>query len=71
MVERPRPDLEYLGSELPIELESDTTVLGGKGSFPSGHVARASAIAFVLVMHFQNDFRVVGLFYGFFLAAWH
>ena len=47
-VERPRPDLEYLGSELPIEIESDTTVLGGKGSFPSGHVARASALAFVL-----------------------
>jgi len=47
-VERPRPDLEYLGSELPIEIESDTTVLGGKGSFPSGHVTRASAIAFVL-----------------------
>jgi len=48
VVERPRPDLEYLGSELPIEIESDTTVLGGKGSFPSGHVARASALAFVL-----------------------
>jgi len=48
VVERPRPDLEYLGSELPIDIESDTTVLGGKGSFPSGHVARASALAFVL-----------------------
>ena len=48
VVERPRPDLEYLGNELPIEVESDTTVLGGKGSFPSGHVARASALAFVL-----------------------
>ena len=48
VVERPRPDLEYLGSELPIEIESDTTVLGGKGSFPSGHVTRASALAFVL-----------------------
>ena len=47
-VDRPRPDLEYLGSELPIEIESDTTVLGGKGSFPSGHVTRASALAFVL-----------------------
>ena len=47
-VERPRPDLEYLGSELPLEIESDTTVLGGKGSFPSGHVTRASVIAFVL-----------------------
>jgi len=46
--ERPRPDLEYLGSELPIDVESDTTVLGGQGSFPSGHVARASALAFVL-----------------------
>ncbi len=47
-VERPRPDLEYLGSELPMDVESDTTVLGGQGSFPSGHVARASALAFVL-----------------------
>ncbi len=48
VVERPRPDLEYLGSELPMDVESDTTVLGGKGSFPSGHVTRASALAFVL-----------------------
>ena len=48
VVERPRPDLEYIGTELPIGVESDTTVLGGKGSFPSGHVTRASAIAFVL-----------------------
>jgi undecaprenyl-diphosphatase len=47
-VERPRPDLEYLGSELPIEIESDTTLLGGTGSFPSGHVTRASVLAFVL-----------------------
>ena len=48
VVDRPRPDLEYLGSELPMDIESDTTVLGGQGSFPSGHVARASALAFVL-----------------------
>jgi len=55
-VERPRPDLEYLGSELPLELESDTTVLGGKGSFPSGHVARASVIAFVLGLALSERF---------------
>ena len=48
VVDRPRPDLEYLGSELPMDVEPDTTVLGGQGSFPSGHVARASALAFVL-----------------------
>jgi len=48
VVDRSRPDLEYLGSELPMDVESDTTVLGGQGSFPSGHVARASALAFVL-----------------------
>ena len=47
-VERDRPDLEYLGSELPIKIEGDTTLLGGQGSFPSGHVIRASVIAFVL-----------------------
>ena len=43
VVDRPRPDLEYLGTELPMDIESDTTVLGGQGSFPSGHVTRASA----------------------------
>ena len=48
VVDRPRPDLEYLGTELPLDVESDTTVLGGQGSFPSGHVTRASALAFVL-----------------------
>ena len=48
VVERERPDLEYLGSELPIKIEGDTTVLGGQGSFPSGHVIRASVIAFIL-----------------------
>ena len=48
VVERERPGLEYLGSELPIKIEGDTTVLGGQGSFPSGHVIRASVIAFVL-----------------------
>ena len=31
VVDRPRPDLEYLGSELPMDVESDTTVLGGQG----------------------------------------
>ena len=55
-VERPRPDLEYLGSELPLELESDTTVLGGKGSFPSGHVTRASVVAFVLGLALSERF---------------
>ena len=48
VVERERPGLEYLGSELPIKIEGDTTVLGGQGSCPSGHVIRASVIAFVL-----------------------
>jgi len=56
VVERPRPDLEYLGSELPLELESDTTVLGGKGSFPSGHVTRASVVAFVLGLALSERF---------------
>jgi len=55
-VERPRPDLEYLGTKLPLEIESDTTVLGGKGSFPSGHVARASVIAFVLGLALSERF---------------
>jgi len=56
IVERPRPDLEYIGTELPLEIEHDTTVLGGKGSFPSGHAARASVIAFVLGLALSERF---------------
>ena len=56
VVERPRPDLDYLGTELPIDVESDTTVLGGTGSFPSGHVTRASALAFVLGYALSDKF---------------
>ena len=56
VVERPRPDLEYIGTELPLEIEHDTTVLGGKGSFPSGHAARASVIAFVLGLALSERF---------------
>ena len=48
VVDRPRPDLEYLGSELPIDVESDTRGGGGGGGGGGGHVARASALAFVL-----------------------
>ena len=69
-VERPRPDLEYLGSELPLELESDTTVLGGKGSFPSGHVTRASVIAFVLGLALSERFPRGWILFGFFQHAW-
>ena len=61
VVERPRPDLEYIGTELPIDVESDTTVLGGKGSFPSGHVTRASAIAFVLGYALSDRFPRGGI----------
>ena len=57
VVERPRPDLDYLGTELPIDIESDTTVLGGTGSFPSGHVTRASAIAFLLGYALSDRFQ--------------
>ena len=56
IVERPRPDLEYIGTELPLEIEHDTSVLGGKGSFPSGHAARAAVIAFVLGLALSERF---------------
>ncbi len=56
IVERPRPDLEYIGTELPLDVEHDTSVLGGKGSFPSGHAARAAVIAFVLGLALSERF---------------
>jgi len=48
VIVRARPDLDFLGTEFPIDIESDTSTLGGKGSFPSGHVTRAASITFVV-----------------------
>jgi len=48
VIGRDRPNLEFSGIDFPIEIERDTSVLGGTGSFPSGHVTRASVLAFVI-----------------------
>ena len=65
-IERDRPSLEFLGSEFPISPEADTGTLGGKGSFPSGHSARASVIAFVigyiLSERYPNGWKLLWLF---------
>lgn len=45
VIDQPRPELEFLGRELPYELAQDTFVLGTNGSFPSGHATRAAVIA--------------------------
>ncbi len=56
VVDRPRPDLDFLGGELPMAVERDTSTLGGKGSFPSGHTTRASVIAFVMGFALSDRF---------------
>jgi undecaprenyl-diphosphatase len=48
VVDNPRPELEFLGTELPFEIGKDTFVLGTEGSFPSGHATRAAVIAMVI-----------------------
>lgn len=48
VVDNPRPELEFLGTELPFEIGKDTFVLGTEGSFPSGHATRAAVIALIL-----------------------
>jgi undecaprenyl-diphosphatase len=48
VVDNPRPELEFLGTELPFEIGKDTFVLGTEGSFPSGHATRAAIIALVI-----------------------
>jgi undecaprenyl-diphosphatase len=48
LVDNPRPELEFLGTEFPYDLGRDTFVLGTNGSFPSGHVTHASIMALIL-----------------------
>ena len=48
VVDNPRPDLEFLGTELPFEIGKDTFVLGTDGSFPSGHATRAAVVALII-----------------------
>ena len=65
-IERDRPSLEFLGSEFPIDPEADTGTLGGKGSYPSGHSARASVVAFVIGYviseRYPNGWKLLWLF---------
>ena len=66
VIERDRPSLEFLGSEFPIDPEADTGTLGGKGSYPSGHSARASVVAFVIGYviseRYPNGWKLLWLF---------
>ncbi|MFM7795828.1 MAG: phosphatase PAP2 family protein, partial [Candidatus Nitrosotenuis sp.] len=56
LIEQPRPELEFLGRELPYDLAQDTFVLGTNGSFPSGHATRAAVIALLGGYAFSNRF---------------
>ncbi|MFQ6024920.1 MAG: phosphatase PAP2 family protein [Nitrosopumilaceae archaeon] len=56
VIDRDRPDLDYLGTSFPIELEPDTFVLGTTGSFPSGHATRVAVFAFVLGFALSTKF---------------
>jgi undecaprenyl-diphosphatase len=47
VIDNPRPKLEFLGSDLPLDVGRDTFVIGTDGSFPSGHATRASVVAFI------------------------
>jgi len=60
-VDRDRPFLEWLGSELPFEVEPDSFSLFCEGrswtaGFPSGHAARSMMFAFVMVYVLSEKF---------------
>ena len=60
-VDRDRPFLDWLGSELPVEVEPDSFSLFCEGrswtaGFPSGHAARAAIFAFVMVYVLSEKF---------------
>lgn len=48
VIDNPRPELEFLGSEMPYEIAQDTFVLGTNGSFPSGHATRAAIVTLIV-----------------------
>ena len=60
-VDRDRPFLEWLGSEMPFEVEPDSFSLFCEGrswtaGFPSGHAARSAMFAFVMVYVLSEKF---------------
>ena len=60
-VDRERPFLDWLGSELPFEVEPDSFSLFCEGrswtaGFPSGHAARSMMFAFVIVYVLSEKF---------------
>ena len=60
-VDRDRPFLDWLGSELPFEVEPDSFSLFCEGrswtaGFPSGHTARSAMFAFVMVYVLSEKF---------------
>ena len=60
-VDRDRPFLDWLGSELPVEVEPDSFSLFCEGrswtaGFPSGHAARSAMFAFVMVYVLSEKF---------------
>ena len=60
-VDRDRPFLDWLGSELPFEVEPDGFSLFCEGrswtaGFPSGHAARSAMFAFVMVYVLSEKF---------------
>jgi len=60
-VDRDRPFLDWLGSELPVEVEPDSFSLFCEGrswtaGFPSGHAARSAMFAFVMVYVLSERF---------------
>ena len=60
-VDRDRPFLDWLGSELPVEVEPDSFSLFCEGrswtaGFPSGHAARSAIFAFVMVYVLSEKF---------------
>ena len=60
-VDRDRPFLDWLGSELPVDVEPDSFSLFCEGrswtaGFPSGHAARSAMFAFVMVYALSEKF---------------
>ena len=60
-VDRDRPFLDWVGSELPFEVEPDSFSLFCEGrswtaGFPSGHAARSAMFAFVMVYVLSEKF---------------
>lgn len=56
LADRDSPNMQFIGSKLPLEIENDTLILGTDNSYPSGHIARIVVIVATILHNTKNKY---------------